>query len=176
MGRQIAIALTRLDETAFLAFLRSQADISLIEGYAPSPGELWVDSFSSEWTGHFMYRIWNRQFPWAPTYAQTESDPYHQGNLGWYYIDNLSTAPVIEFSRSDVAKAKYGRLYWSKFFSAPRGLDYDVDSFSRWYDSVVRWIKRNAAGQVKHAWVTWFLPDAWRVHTQGVEQRQQSST
>jgi hypothetical protein len=175
MGRQIAIALTQVDEAAFLAFLRSQADIKLIEGFAPSPSELWVESFSPEWTGHFMYHIWNQHFPWVPTYGQTRSDPYHQGNLGWYYIDNLSNAPVIEFSRSDVARRKHGRLYWSKFFSAPEDLDYDVDSFSTWYDSVVRWIRRNAAGKVKHAWVTWFLPDAWRVHTQMIEQEEAAS-
>jgi len=175
MGRQIAVALTQVDEAAFLAFLRDQADIKLIETFAPTQADLWVDSLSPEWTGHFMYRIWNQQFPWLPTYGRTNSDPYHQGNIGWYYIDNLNNAPVIEFSRSDVARAKYGRLYWSKFFSASEGLDYDVDGFSRWYDSVVRWIKRNTVGKVKRAWVTWFLPDAWRVHTQTVEQQEGSS-
>jgi len=165
MGRQMAVALTPVDETAFLDFLRSEADIQLIEPFAPSKRELWVESFATERTGHWDYCVWNQQFPWAPAYGRVKGDAYQKECVGWYFVANLDAAPVIEFTRSDVAQAKYGRLYWAKSFSAPR-LDYDVEEFSRWYDSIVRWIRKNTAGKVKRGWVTWFLPDAWRVHTE----------
>ncbi len=166
MGRQIAIALSQVDEAAFLGFLRSRGDIQLFTGSAPSPPEIWVESFAPELAGHWGYRIWNRQFPWEPVYGRVTSDPYKLGRLGWYYVANYTDAPVIEFLRSDVAQAKYGRLYWAKYFAAPNGLAYDVEAFSAWYDSIVRWIKKNAVGKVKDAGVTWFLPDAWRIHTE----------
>jgi hypothetical protein len=170
MGRQIAVALTQIDETAFLDFLHGEADIKLIDFFAPSQRELWVESFADELTGHWTYHIWNQHFPWIPAYSRVKGDAYHKEHIGWYHIANLDAAPVIEFSRSDVAQAKYGRLYWAKYFSAPRGLGYNVDEFSGWYDSVVHWIRRHTAGKVKRGWVTWFLPDAWRVHTEMAEQ------
>lgn len=66
MGRQTAVALTQTDKTAFLDFLRGEADIKLIESFAPSKRELWVESFAVELTGHWAYCIWNQQFPWTP--------------------------------------------------------------------------------------------------------------
>jgi hypothetical protein len=175
MGRQIAVALTPIDEAVFLDFMRGEADIKLIESFAPSKRELWVEDFAVELTGHWNYHIWNQQFPWTPAYSRVKGDAYHHEHIGWCYVANLGTAPVIEFSRSDVAQAKYGRLYWAKYFSAPRGLDYDVEEFSRWYDTVVRWIRGNTAGKVKRGWVTWFLPDAWRIHTKIVEQEESAA-
>jgi hypothetical protein len=80
-----------------------------------------------------------------------------------YYISNDSDGPLIEFDRSDVPENKCGRLYWAKYFAAPNGLSYDVDKFSKWYDTLVRWIKKNSAGTTKYVnWVTYYLPDAWR--------------
>jgi hypothetical protein len=45
-------------------------------------------------------------------------------------------------------------------------LNYDVAEFSKWYDSLARWVKKNAAGKSKYVtWVTYYLPDAWRVYS-----------
>ena len=42
MGQQIAVALTKVDEAAFLEFLHSKADIKPIESFAPSEKKLWT--------------------------------------------------------------------------------------------------------------------------------------
>ena len=71
---------------------------------------------------------------------------------------------VAEFTRSNVRSRKYGRIYWSKYFSATEGLSYDVDGLSQWFDLIVDWVRKNAAGKLKESWTTYFLPDAWDKH------------
>jgi hypothetical protein len=161
MGRQIAIAMTRKDEALFLEFLQSTVEIRLIESFAPSIDELFVDGFASELANHWTYDIWNTRFHWNPVYNRVGERAYIKEHIGWHYISNKNAAPVIEFRRSDVRQGKYGRIYWAKYFSAPDGLDYDVDEFSKWYDSIVRWVKKTSGGKVRDAWTTYFLPDAW---------------
>jgi hypothetical protein len=162
MGRQIAIAMTQKDEALFLEFLQSSADIKLIESFAPSIDELFVDRFSSELTGHWTYDIWNTRFHWNPIYNRVSARAHNKEHIGWHYVFNKGAAPLLEFGRSDVRQGRYGRIYWSKYFSAPDGLDYDVDEFSRWYDSIVRWVKKTSCGKVRDTWTTYFLPEAWK--------------
>ncbi len=113
-----------------------------------------------------MYNIWNQKFTWKPKYGQVKKEYLREGDKESFYFTNSSNAPLIEFSRSDIHQAKYGRIYWAKYFSAPYGLDYDVKEFSKWYDIVVNWIRRNSAGKIKEGWTTWFLPDAWNSYMQ----------
>ena len=35
-----------------------------------------------------------------------------------------------------------GRIYWGKNSSAPEGLAYDVSAFEKWYERVVRWLRK----------------------------------
>lgn len=163
MGRQIAVAMTQTDEEMFLTFLHQMGDIILLESFAKTSEELWQMSFSKERRGHWSYDIWNKTFPWKPIYKRTQNAESPERN-GFYYVSNTGSAPLIEFVRSDVQRAKYGRIYWAKYFSAPNGLNYDVEKFSEWHDSIIRWVKKNTAGKVKDTWITYFLPDAWRVH------------
>ena len=160
MGRQIHIATTKADEKLFLNFLKGTANVRILESSANSPEELWVEDFAPKLTGHWTYSIWNTNFPFEFEYNRTIESviPRH------YYIENSGAAPVIEFTRSNVRSRKYGRIYWSKDFSAPEGLSYDVDEFSQWFDSIVEWIRKNAAGKLKEPWTTYFLPDAWDKH------------
>ncbi len=165
MGRQIAVALTQPDEEEFLAFLHQADDIVLFESFAKTSEALWQTSFAKELHGHWSYMIWNKAFVWRPEYKLTTRAEVPERN-GLYYVSNTGDAPLIEFMRSDLQRAKYGRVYWAKYFSAPNGLTYDVDKFSEWYDSVVRWIKRQTAGKLKRNWITYFLQDAWRVYNE----------
>jgi len=159
MGKQIAVVLAYDDEVKFLNYLKSCADITLIESKADTKELLYKSDFEKEFNNHFVYYIWNKAFQWQPIYEQ---DIY-----GKYYISNISEAPLIEYMRSNIEKENYGRLYWSKYFAAPNGLNYDVEKFNKWYEQIVRWIKKNAEGTVKDAWITYFLPSAWHLYNKG---------
>ncbi len=164
MGRQILTATTPTDEELFLTFLRQTADIVLIESFARTKQDLWQDNFAKELAGHWRYYIWNRAFPWRPEYGRTHV-PEHQERHGLYYVANKNDAPVIEFVRSSVDQENFGRIYWAKNFAAPMGLHYDVAKFTEWYESIVRWVRKNTAGKIKNGRVTHFLPGAWRIYT-----------
>jgi hypothetical protein len=160
MGRQIAIAATAEDERALLEFLRSTAEIALIETFAPTPEALWIDGFSPELNGHWSYLIWNRSFPWEPVYGEVGPQAHDPTQVGWFYVRNRSTGPLLEFGRSDVPGRRYGRLYWCKSSAAPP--DYDVQAFSAWYDAVVKWVRRTGRRrEPKEPFSPYFLPDAW---------------
>jgi len=52
------------------------------------------------------------------------------------------------------------KIYWYA-----RWTGYDFEEFSKLYDSVVWWIKKNAAGKTKYVnVVTYYFPDAWRIY------------
>ncbi len=163
MGKQTQIVATFEDEQACLCFVRESADIAILETHAATTEALWKQSFEQERHGHFEYFIWNKAFSWTPEYALTLPMP---DTTRSYYVSNMSNAPVVQFSRCKFHPIREGRIYWSKYFSAPDGLDYDVVSFSRWYDSLVRWIRKN--GQKLHlgAYQPYFLPDAWARRTE----------
>jgi len=163
VGRQIQIAMTSVDEEEFLAFLRESADIAIFGSFTQAPDDLWVDGFSPELMGHWTYHIWNKAYLWWPEYGRTykAENPDHRN---FFYVSNSNDAPVIEFGRSDVARRKYGRIYWSKYFAAPRGLDYDVDSFGKWFDKIVRWVRKNGRKDHDDYYSPYFLPDAWQLY------------
>ncbi len=165
MGRQILIATAPADEKLFLTFLRQTADIALIERFAKTKRDLWQDNFAEEPNGHWSYNIWNRAFPWKPEYGRTHV-PDHPERHGLYYVANTNDAPVIQFVRSSIDTENFGRIYWAKDFAAPMGLHYDVAKFTEWYESIVKWVRKNTAGKIKNGRVTHFLPDASRVYTE----------
>jgi hypothetical protein len=143
MGRQIAVALSEEAEDAFLKFLRQTAEIQLILPFAETKDALFVDQVEPRGSHHWSHYIWNKTFPWQPEFAQTRSD-LPPDRRGRYYVSNKSAAPILEYSRHNFdVPASRGRIYWSKYFSAPDGPAYDVDSFERWYESVVRWLRKH---------------------------------
>jgi len=170
MGRQTPLVATPEDEQLFLAFLRETADISIFQRTGPSIESLNVHAFSSEWAQHGQYFIWNRGFPWDPEYRRVDhpkADPASKGNP---YISNLGEAPVLEYDRALFQPRRSGRIYWSKYFSAPDGLPYDVDAFSAWYDKVVRWVRRTGAKSRFGSSDAYLLPDAFRQYGAHVPQ------
>jgi hypothetical protein len=162
MGRQVGIAATSIDEESFLSFLRETAEIVLIESFAEAIDQLWVESFASDKIGHWTYAIWNKGFPWTPTYGRVSEKAHDKRMIGWYFVANLGTAPVIEFTRSDISKQQYGRIYWAKDFSAPHGLSYDVEAFVQWYDTIIRWVRKYGKKLSRGAYEPYFFPDAWK--------------
>ena len=167
MGKQTAVALTASDEKQFLDFLQSIAEIKLLLSSGPTIESLWVDSFEAK-NGYAKFYIWNTAFPWKPKYGTVTADPSGARN-GYRYIEDSETAPVIEYSRHNFHDPRaYGRVYWSKSFAAPDGLDYDVLLFDKWYSAVVRWLRRNGRQATKGSTNAYYLPDAWVRYGQGI--------
>ena len=170
MGRQTQVAMTDADERDFLAFLRSTADIQLFESSAPSPEQIVVDDFAPREQGHWQYFVWNRAFPWTPEYGQVADGAVVRERVGWSYLRNSSTAPLLEYDRHNftIARGVTGRVYWAKHF-ATGALAYDPAAFSRWFDTVVRWIRKRGLQQRRDAYEPYFMPDAWNRYQRAAE-------
>lgn len=163
MGRQTPVAMTDADEQEFLAFLRSTADIQLFESPAPSPELMIVDDFAPRELGHWGYLIWNQAFPWTPEYGQVAGGAGVRDRVGWFFLRNSVNAPLLEYTRHNfsVTHGLTGRVYWAKDFASPGQLPYDTLAFSRWFDQVVRWIRKRGRRQGRKAYEPYFMPDAW---------------
>jgi hypothetical protein len=160
MGRQLAIFLTIEDEHLLLDYLTSIGDIVILTpSMEKSTGKIEdyiTSSFSADYYGNWVYWIWNKRFIWKPEFRWSD----FRSN---FYFVNVGSAPIIEYCRSNVKEDHVGRIYWSKYFSAPNGLEYDVKKFSEWYDTLMRWIIKTAAGKTKYSNLnTYYLPDAWK--------------
>ena len=143
MGRQLQILMNEQDENEFIMFLRSMAEIEIIESFAPTTNELWVKNFNPSFVGHHTYSIWNKDFAWIPEYGTVGGKAHDPGHIGWRYISNKSAAPLLEISRSNPSTGSSGRLYWAKDFAAPiTGLLYDEESFTKWIDVIWRWVRK----------------------------------
>lgn len=143
MVRQIQVAMNSEDERAFLAFLNATANIQVIKSFAPRSADLFVEEFSQSLSGHWSYSIWNKQFDWLPEFGTVGDRSHDPSHIGWKYVSNKSAAPILEFSRSDLASERTGRLYWAKDFAAPNGLNYDAKAFSAWIDQVWSWVRKH---------------------------------
>ena len=165
MGRQTAVALSDEDEQAFLGFLRADADIRIYRWAAPRPEFLVVPAFPPRGPGGWSYRLWNTAFPWEPEYEQWPQDMRDPNLDSKFRLANTSGAPLIEYSRhalDNPAPMVHGRVYWNTDFAIYSGPTYDTAAFSRWYDHVVRWLRKNG-GRVEIAknWFQYWLPGAW---------------
>jgi len=160
VGRQIAVVATETDERALLAFVRSVAPIRILIRAAKTADELWVPDFAPFSPVHGMYYLWNAAFPWTPDLQPGE---------GCVFVRDIATAPVIEFSRTDtdrvlqsgnIASLAVGRIYWARQHMAD-ALAYDVAAFGKWYDQVVRWVRKSGHRIPGNARSPYFLPNAW---------------
>ena len=150
MGRQTEAVLDDEAEQEFISFLRSTGDIEIFRSFAIAPEDLKLSDFAVKGRGEWIYYIWNKNFDWVPEYKQTRDDLEDKSRCGLYYVSNKDGAPLIEYSRHNFDNGNTGRIYWSKYFSAPKDLDYDVDAFESWYESVVKKVHK-LSKRVKHA-------------------------
>jgi len=164
MGRRIQLAATEADERSLLSFLRETGEIAVIESFAATPEELWKEAFEPLGPGRWTYYLWNRAFPWQPEYIRADRAPADSPNYGWYAVSNYAAGPVLQFSRSDVAARRYGRLYWAGPRAATRGLEYDPEAFAVWYERIVRWVRENGRRDPADRYSPYFLPEARQVH------------
>lgn len=164
MGRQTAVAMTDADEKEFVTFLHSISDIQIFKNFASSKEDVWVDDFEPREQGHWQYFIWNKAFPWKFEYNQVSLNATVAERRGWFYIQNTSTAPVIEYDRHNFADKHLnscGRVYWAKSRTDDQPKEhYDFNSFGKWYNQIVRWIRKNGKQRVYSAYNPYYLPNA----------------
>jgi hypothetical protein len=167
MGRQLQLATTRTDEAELLRFIASLAPIRVFQSQAATPDALWLPDYESISAPPWMLYIWPETFPWSPAYKQTGGPQCPPERSGLFYIANTHTAPVLELSRSDLSQRRFGRIYWGSDFSAPHGLDYDSAAFSRFVDSVWRWIRKVGKRTSRDSYSPYYLPEAHKLHANG---------
>ncbi|EMO85216.1 hypothetical protein [Leptospira santarosai] len=161
MGKQIAVAMTKIDESLFLHFLKTISEIQILKTNAlpASKNAFIIDDFSKDHENNFIYYIWNKSFPWNFEFSPIKTNGTER-NL--YYIKNIFEAPCIEYSRHNFKEEQnYGRLYWSKDFASTKPLQYDSMEFDKWYNQIVRWIRKNGKQKERGRLNTYYLPDAW---------------
>jgi len=164
MGRQLQLATTRTDETEALRFVESLAPIRVFQSHAATSDDLWFSDLKSIGVPPWTLYIWPQAFPWSPVYRQAGGPQCPPERAGLFYVANANTAPVLELSRSDLPRKRYGRIYWGSDFSAPGGLDYDAAAFSRFVDSVWRWIRKVGKRTSGNSYSPYFFPEAYKLH------------
>jgi len=148
MGKQIAVAMTIKDEENFLDFLNSIANIQIFISPAPNKEAFYINCFSKEYNANQKYYIWNKEFKWSLELGKITHDKTGE-RQNWFFIKDYE-APLIEYSRHNFEDEKmYGRIYWSKNFASPNPLKYDAALFEKWYNKVVRWIRKNGKQKEK---------------------------
>src|SRR2546422_4172129 len=158
MGRQIPLFAAQADVDALIDFLRDTAEVAIFVGFAETAAGLWIETPRVD-EDPFFY-VWNKRFPWTPNYGRVGENAQNPAHKGWHYVANTGAAPVIEFDCGTVAKRRYGRMYWSKYFTAPDGLQYDVDAFSHWYDKILGWIRKQGKKRPGDNSGAYYLPKA----------------
>ena len=162
MGKQTAVAMTDVDEVEFIAFLRSCGEMRILQVFAPTKEAFLVDHFDSREDGNWQYFIWNTQFEAELKFGEVSKEvtgPYKD----YLYLAETSSAPFIEYDRhnfNDKEGRTYGCVYWAKCSNREGEFLYDIEAFGRWYDTVVRWIRKNGKQRTKGAYNVYYLPDA----------------
>ena len=158
MGRQIRFLMTARDEDGFVQFLRADPDIVFLDDLSPRAQPAVLESLRPREEPYSLKAwLWNRRIS-APANTRFVSE-----RIG-YSIDP-DTSEIVEFCRSRVSADGYmvGRLWaqmswWSD--DDPPVLMRKSPEFQKWYDQLARWIRKNAVGKGKGAYI---FPDAKRV-------------
>jgi len=150
MGRQIQIVSTPADNVMLLRELSDRTHLRVFHEQAKTRDDLWVANPDDLLSGHGQILLWPEAFPWVPEYAVNR--------LGRSCVCNAHVAPVLELSPTHESDRRHGRLYWGRFFAAPNGLGYDDVTFSKWVDSVWRYVRKISSRSTPHP--AYVLPDA----------------
>ena len=143
MGKQIQICTTDNDNLLFEDYLRSTFSCVFFQSSAPTINQLQITSFSQAETpfGTQIF-IWNKHFKWTPEFEQTTAKDK-------FYLSNTSKAPLIAFSKTVWTQNKtHGRIYWENIL-LPGPMEYDVNEFESFYQSITKWFTKNAKGKIK---------------------------
>ncbi|MBI2449538.1 hypothetical protein HYV49_04550 [Candidatus Pacearchaeota archaeon] len=137
MGRQIAIFWSEEKEREFINFLFIDENIVLIYPWSKGRSMIILKELPPKGPYNWSFCIWNKKFSFKPEFTEIKRE-YRKD--GYNYVFHSSGKPVIEFTRSK--DNQEGRLYWDKYFTHSK-LDYDIEEFEKWYNSIIKWIKKN---------------------------------
>jgi hypothetical protein len=165
MGRQLQLDTTQVDDAMLIQFVATLAPIRVFQSHTRTQEELWIPEPETCGIPPWILYIWPQTFPWTPTYQQTGGPDCPPESAGFFYIANKNVAPILELTRSDITRQQYGRIYWGSNFSAPNGLAYDEVAFSRFVDSVWRYIRKFGTRPKGGKHSPYFLPDAAKSNT-----------
>lgn len=155
MGRQTGLHLLQEDCKALLGWVQKRDPVVVVDRDANSRE---IKAISRPWEQAGLYSIWNQAL--LPTIDRKEY--IRESNRGsYYYVDNA--LPVIELSYpSAVPESWNGRpaLRQGRVWA---GFEQENRDFERWFNSIVRWIRKNFVknpvlhsggylGPAAHAW------------------------
>ncbi len=133
MGRQIAVKLSRKKEEEFSEFLKTNNCVFIV----PWSDKKKINLFESIPPEDFVrVLIWNKKFKLYPKFTEVKKE-YRSRTGGKRYGFRDMGSPVIEYCRKP-----FYRIYWEKYFTT-NNPDYNVEEFEKWYNEVVKWIKKN---------------------------------
>jgi hypothetical protein len=156
MGQQIAVVASPTDEQALLAFLRESGPIQLCVRGADTAAELWPDEFPPFYHTRTQYFIWNQAFAWTPKVA-------HQTPDGGGVIEDMATAPVVEFCRTFMDSFRVGRgicLGHGRVYLSDRN---KRKGMATWYKRITDWIRWRGVNLSGRGRACYCLPDALRL-------------
>ena len=151
------------DENLFLDQIKSISDFIIVESFAKTSKELFIDIANKKHKNlgnheNFAeYYLWNKYLNWNPEFDITKT----KDKL--VYMKNELKAPFVQFCRQSVFPIPkgnvYGRLYVNTFHY--ENLPYDKNDLIDTYNKIVRIIKKTSAGKISDSWVTYFYPESW---------------
>jgi len=157
MTKQIQIFSTEIDDKKIELFLRSNYNCVMFQSFAPAKDQLILADISITYHKYSGVHIWNKEFAWKPMYKQMITDEK------LFYVSNKSGAPLIEFRKTNWGNNTSGGIYREKSFAASKS-EYDLDKFDKFYNDIVKWIKKNAKGKIKYCGINcYYLEDAWKL-------------
>jgi len=156
MGRQIQIGTTEKDIFSITSFLNESFNCILYRSFSSTKEQLIIDKSNSIFSKNStQIYIYNTGFKWQPIIKQT------QLKEKLYYIENKSTGPLIEISKSNWNPFEPGRIYWSK--ETDPVYEYNMNEFEIFYNEIIIWIKKHSSGIEKRSYGNiYFLDDAWK--------------
>lgn len=142
MGKQVNFYMTRSDEEAFLAFVRSDRDVGIFKYTVPSKAIPFLEKLPEKgepfWYALFL---WDRHNSPPPILNYVKK----QG----YFVPDQYASEVISFSRSiyDEGRLVRGRIWaemtgWKR--DDPAMTFHKSESFQKWFDRLSNWIKRRS--------------------------------
>jgi len=168
MGRQLQLATTQEDDLQLIQIISDLVPITVFQSFADTPEALWLNDLADFSILPSHLYIWPKDFLLVPEYKQTGGPKCPKESRGLYYISNKNIAPLLELSRSNLSKRRYGRNYWGSNFSAPHGLSYDKAAFSDLVDVVWRRIRKVAKKEMSASSSPYWMPQAlaWRARSE----------
>jgi hypothetical protein len=162
MGKQAYFYMMNNDEKEFVTFIQSDTEVCIFQDRTTENTIRKLSRLPDRnVSGWFLLWIWNTRTSAQPKLKYIKK----QG----YYVVDISTSEVIQFSRSylDHNMLVRGRLWVDSSRLSSTKLTAVPNSstdFVRWYRKIERWIRKNS---IKNDSSEYLLPSAAKFHNEG---------